>query len=81
MIKNPKYRLNIYNLSTNVSMACERSVVSPGTMVSSTNKADRNDITDIVLKEAINTINQTTIRSQPRQPLIEMKKLKSVHVG
>ena len=26
-------------------------------------------------------VRPTTIRSQPRQPLIEMKKLKSVHVG
>ena len=26
-------------------------------------------------------VSPTTIRSQPRQPLIEMKKLKSVHVG
>jgi len=28
-------------------------------MVSSTNKTDRNDITDIVLKVAVNTINKT----------------------
>ena len=40
-------------------MACDRSVVSPGIMVSSTNKTDRNDITDIVVKVAVNTINQT----------------------
>jgi hypothetical protein len=33
-----------------VSMACDRSVVSPGIMVSSTNKTDRNDITNIVVK-------------------------------
>jgi hypothetical protein len=32
---------------------------SPGTMVSSTNKTDRHDITEVLLKEALNTINQT----------------------
>ena len=31
--------------------------VSPGTPVSSTNKTDRNDITEILLKVALNTIN------------------------
>ena len=32
---------------------------SPGTLVSSTNKTDRHDITEILLKVALNTINQT----------------------
>jgi len=32
---------------------------SPGTSVSSTNKTDRHDITKILLKVALNTINQT----------------------
>jgi len=32
---------------------------SPGTPVSSTNKTDRNDITEILLKVALNIINQT----------------------
>jgi hypothetical protein len=32
---------------------------SPGTPVSSTNKTDRQDITEIVLKVALNTIKQT----------------------
>jgi len=32
---------------------------SPGTPVSSTNKTDRNDITEILLKVALNTSNQT----------------------
>ena len=31
---------------------------APGTPVSSTNKTDRHDITKILLKEALNTINQ-----------------------
>ena len=32
---------------------------SPGTPISSTNKTDRRDITEILLKVALNTINQT----------------------
>jgi len=32
---------------------------SPGTLVSSTNKTDRNDTTEILLKVALITINQT----------------------
>jgi len=32
----------------------------PGTPVSPTNKTDRHDITEILLKVALNTINQTT---------------------
>jgi hypothetical protein len=31
---------------------------SPGTLVSSTNKTDRHDITEILLKVALNTISQ-----------------------
>jgi hypothetical protein len=34
---------------------------SPGTPVSSTNKTDRHDITEILLKVALNTINQTKL--------------------
>jgi hypothetical protein len=33
---------------------------SSGTMVSSTNKTDRNNITEILLKVVLNTINQPT---------------------
>jgi len=32
---------------------------TPGTLISSTNKTDRHDITEILLKEALNTINET----------------------
>jgi len=32
--------------------------VSPGTPVSSNNKTDRHDITEILLKVALNTMNQ-----------------------
>ena len=35
---------------------------SPGTPVSSTNKTDRHNITEILLKVALNTINQTKIK-------------------
>jgi hypothetical protein len=34
---------------------------SPGTPVSSTNKADRHDIAKILLKVALNTKNQATL--------------------
>jgi hypothetical protein len=34
---------------------------SPGTQVTSTNKTDRHDITEILLKVAFNTIKQTNI--------------------
>ena len=36
---------------------------SPGTPVSSTNKTDRHDITEILLKVALNTITLTTIQN------------------
>jgi hypothetical protein len=41
-------------------VACDRSVVSPGTPVSPNNKTDRHDITEMLLKVALNTINYTT---------------------
>jgi hypothetical protein len=34
---------------------------SPGTLVSFTNKTDRHNITEILLKVALNTINQTNL--------------------
>jgi hypothetical protein len=33
--------------------------VTPGTPVSSTNKTDRHDVTEVLLKVALNTIKQT----------------------
>ena len=42
-----------------LSVTCDRSVVSLGTLVFSTNKTDHHDITEILLKVALNTINQT----------------------
>jgi len=38
---------------------------SPGPPVSSTNKTDRHDITEILLKVALNSIKQKLIPSQP----------------
>ena len=40
-------------------MTYDRSVVFSGTPVSSTNKTDRQVITDLLLEVALNTINQT----------------------
>ena len=37
-------------------MTCGRSVVFPGTTVSSTHKTDRHEIAEILLKVALNTI-------------------------
>jgi hypothetical protein len=34
---------------------------SPGTAISSINKADRHDITELLLKVALSTINQTNL--------------------
>ena len=42
---------------------------SPGTLVSSTNKSDRHDITEILLKVALNTINQTKPKIEGSQKL------------
>ena len=44
-----------------MSVICGRSVFSRGTSVSSTNKTDRHDITEILLKVALNTINLTPL--------------------
>jgi hypothetical protein len=45
-------------------MTCYRLVVSPGTLVSSTNKTDCHDITEILLKVALNTIKPTIYLKQ-----------------
>jgi len=48
----------VYNIMRkSLSVTCDRSVVFSG---SSTNKTDRHDITEILLKVALNTIKQTT---------------------
>jgi hypothetical protein len=40
-------------------------VVFPGILVSSTNKSDRHDITEILLKVASNAMNHKTIKQTP----------------
>ena len=42
-----------------MSVTCDRSVVFSGTSVSFTNKTDHHDRTEILLKVALNTINQS----------------------
>jgi hypothetical protein len=52
-MKNPdvKRKLNRSNIRINLSH-----LFLPGTLVSSTNKTDHHDITEILLKVALNTI-------------------------
>ena len=42
----------------NLSVTCDRSGFSPDTPVSLTNKTDRNDIAEILLKVKLNTIEK-----------------------
>jgi hypothetical protein len=50
----------VYNIMwSSLSVTCGRSVVFSGSPVSFTNKTDRHDITEILLKVALNTIKQT----------------------
>jgi hypothetical protein len=46
-------------LCNKVCQTRDKSVVFPGTPVSSTNKTERHYITEILLKVVLNTINQT----------------------
>ena len=49
--------VHIYNIMwKSLSVTCGRSVVSPGTSVSSTNKTDHHDKNEILLKVALSTI-------------------------
>jgi hypothetical protein len=50
---------SIQHIVINLSLTCDRSVVFQAIPVSSTNKTDSDDITEILLKVALNTINQT----------------------
>ena len=52
MARSTQYNVRWYNLSGRW--------FSPGTPVSSTNKTDRHDIAEILLKVVLNTINQPT---------------------
>jgi hypothetical protein len=46
---------------------------SPGTPVSSTNKTDRSDITEILLKMALNTITLSTLNPESRTNFVVSK--------
>ena len=52
---------------------------SPGTPDSSTNKTDRDDITEILLKGALNTINYLTFFQSLGSTPIDNDKLKSLY--
>ena len=63
-IKFKLWRCTRYNIIwSSLSVTCDRSVVFSGTPVSSTNKTDRHDITEILLQVAESTITPT--RSGP----------------
>ena len=55
-------------------MTCDSSMVFSGTPVFSTNKTDCHDITEILLKGAINTINHL-----PQQPIVHFYCTMSLH--
>ena len=59
-----------------MSMACDMSVDFSCARVSSTNKTDRHDITEILLKVALNTIKQPNKRNYFRYNLIVYLSLK-----
>ena len=55
-------RFTKYNIMWwRLSMACDRSVVFSGYSVFSTNKTDSNERVEMLLKVALNTINQTKL--------------------
>jgi hypothetical protein len=56
------YRIMLYHVHLTMNEATGQ-WFSPGTPVSSTNKTDHHDITEILLKVALNTINHKTINS------------------
>jgi len=60
--------------------------VSPGTPVSSINKTDRHDITDILLKVVLNTINQPildkyTSKKDKKEEMQMSTLLQCLHTG
>ena len=52
-------RCYVYSIMLCLSVTCDMSVISPGPPVSSTNKTDHHDISDILLKVTLNTIKPT----------------------
>ena len=64
---NPLLHVTIITISSEKNVIKLKRSFSPGTLVSSTNKTDHHDITEILLNVALNTINQT-------KPKIKTKK-------
>ena len=58
---------------TAIQLLCQRLAksqwFSPGTLVSSTNKTDRHDMAEILLKVALNTINETNQSLHKQKPV------------
>jgi hypothetical protein len=58
-----------------LSVTCDRSGFSPGTPVSSTNKTDRHDITEILLKVALSILNQIKPCTRELLLIIQFKEM------
>ena len=61
-------------------VTCDRSVVFSGTLVSSTNKTDHHDITEILLKVALNTINHNVVTKIKLLVVFSTKKTDLHHI-
>ena len=66
------YSRSIQHYVIKLVSVCGRSMFSPGTPVSSTNKTDRHDITEILLKVAFNIITLTLPRFLCRVKYLEI---------
>ena len=53
----PRSWRDVLDITLSMSVTCDRSVVFSGYSVSSTIKTDRHDITEILLKMTLSTIN------------------------
>jgi len=58
-VSGQKCNMKAREISLSLWLSATDRWFSPGPLVSSTNKTDRHDITEIVLKVALNTIKQT----------------------
>jgi len=63
-LKDKQFKvLNASNID-DLLVTCSRSVVFSGTLVSSINKTDGHDVTEMLLKVVLNTITQTLTLTQ-----------------
>ena len=60
-------------------VTCGMLVIFPGTPVFSTNKTDHHDITEILLKVALNTINQTNLENWIFERILHVHILSLLH--